>query len=135
MTWFTIPTVLLLLSLCVLSTEENGTLVVYYRQRTVTLARGSSVKLSCQARYDFKQCSLVHVVWRHTTEKNFELTDSSKYLTTVNETCSDGNVRLRQVDTEILNLTAEDDGQFQCNAECESGEKAIGHIIQINVTD
>ncbi|KAM7421588.1 hypothetical protein PAMA_015636 [Pampus argenteus] len=135
MTRFTSPALLLLLmvSLCVSSAEKNDTLVLYYRQRTVTLARDSSVKLSCRARYDFKQCGLLHVVWRHT--QNLELTDPSRYLTTVNETSSDGNMRFRQVETEILHLTAEDNGQFQCNAECESGEKAIGHIIKINVTD
>lgn len=132
MTWLTGPAVLLLMTLCVSSAQEDKvTLEVRYPQTTLTPARGSSVKLSCNAYYDFKQCGLLSVGWYHLTMLNAELTDPNKYFTTVNETVSDDNARHRQIVTEILYLTPEDHGQFQCKAKCESGETAMGHFIWI----
>uniref|UniRef100_A0A3B4TBK2 Ig-like domain-containing protein n=1 Tax=Seriola dumerili TaxID=41447 RepID=A0A3B4TBK2_SERDU len=84
------------------------------------------------ANYDLEKCGLVQVVWRHIT-KNADLTDPNKYLTTVNETQLDDNMRRRQVVTEILNLTREDNGDFQCEAKCENGNSAMGHLITITV--
>lgn len=81
------------------------------------------------------KCGLLHVAWYHLTKDGAELTDPKKYFTTVNETISDGIMRLRQVETEILNLTSDDDGQFQCKAGCENQETAMGHFITITVTD
>ncbi|XP_039972720.1 uncharacterized protein zgc:174945 [Xiphias gladius] len=133
MTWLTGPALLLAVTFCVSSAMDKATLEVLYLQRTITPARGSSVKLSCDTHYDPEQCGLVHVVWRHLTKQNAELTDPNRYLTTVNETASDGNMRRRQVVTEILELTTEDNGQYQCKAECESGETAMGHFIWIDV--
>ncbi|CAB1445859.1 unnamed protein product [Pleuronectes platessa] len=125
------PSVLLLLgTLCLSSAEDKVTLEVLYPQRSLTVSRGSSVKLSCKANYDQEHCGPVHVVW---TQSDRALTDPSKYITTVNETVSEGNMRLRQVETEILDLTADDRGQFQCKAKCEKGEAAMGHFIRIKV--
>lgn len=138
MTWLTLPTGLLLLlvvTLCVSSAKENETVQVLYPQKTFTPARGSSVTLSCKAFYDFMKCGLLHVAWYHLTKDDAELTDPKKYFTTVNETISDGIMRLRQVETEILNLTSDDNGQFQCKAGCENQETAMGHFITITVTD
>uniref|UniRef100_A0A8D3B1K0 Ig-like domain-containing protein n=1 Tax=Scophthalmus maximus TaxID=52904 RepID=A0A8D3B1K0_SCOMX len=106
------------------------TLEVLYPQKTITVARGSSVKLSCDANYDSEQCGLVRVVW---LQKDTELSDPDKYFTTVNETVSDGNMRRRQVVVEIVDLTTEDTGVYQCKGECENGETAMGHIIRISV--
>uniref|UniRef100_A0A4W6BP87 Ig-like domain-containing protein n=1 Tax=Lates calcarifer TaxID=8187 RepID=A0A4W6BP87_LATCA len=100
----------------------------------ITLHRGSSVKLSCEAIYNLKRCGLVHVEWCNFTKKCAKLTDPSRYFTTVNETAVDENTRRRQVVTEILSVTTEDDGQFQCNAHCE-GESALGHYIIVKVKD
>ncbi|TDH11287.1 hypothetical protein EPR50_G00059350 [Perca flavescens] len=135
MTWLTGPTVLLLVTFYVFCAQEKVTLEVRYKKESFTLARGSSVKLSCNAYYDYNQCGLLHVVWCHITNQSVALTDPSKYFTTVNETDTDDvNVRHRQIETEILDLTPEDDGQFQCKAECdESKETAMGHLIEITV--
>ncbi|XP_034729594.1 uncharacterized protein zgc:174945 [Etheostoma cragini] len=133
MTRLTGPTVLLLVTLYALSSQDKVTLEVRYQQETITPARGSSVKLSCNTYYDSEQCGLLHAVWCHISNQSVELTDPSKYFTTVNETDS-GDERHRQIVTEILDLTPEDNGQFQCKAECDkSRERAMGHFIWINV--
>ncbi|AWP15744.1 Hypothetical protein SMAX5B_005306 [Scophthalmus maximus] len=123
-------TVLLVVTLCVQSAQDKVTLEVLYPQKTITVARGSSVTLSCDANYDSEQCGLVRVVW---LQKDTELSDPDKYFTTVNETVSDGNMRRRQVVVEIVDLTTEDTGVYQCKGECENGETAMGHIIRISV--
>uniref|UniRef100_A0A0F8C2B8 Ig-like domain-containing protein n=1 Tax=Larimichthys crocea TaxID=215358 RepID=A0A0F8C2B8_LARCR len=110
--------------------QEKDAVEVIYTQKTLNPARGSSVKLSCDARYDFKQCGLLHVAW---FQNEAELTQPRKYHTTVNETISDQRMRRRQVVTEILNLTPEDSGAFQCRAECQLKDTAMGHLIIINV--
>ncbi|XP_078108220.1 uncharacterized protein LOC144519150 [Sander vitreus] len=134
MTWLTGLTVLLVVTLYALSAQDKVTLDVHYQQKTITPARGSSVKLSCDAYYDFEHCGLLHVVWHHITNQNVELTDPSKYFTTVTETVSHYNMRHRQVVTEILDVTPEDDGQFQCQAGCnKSKETAMGRFIWITV--
>ncbi|GAA6217191.1 uncharacterized protein zgc:174945 [Lates japonicus] len=132
MTWLAGPTVLLVVTLCVSSAQDNATVWLNYPRRMITTHRGSSVKLSCDAIYNLKRCGLVHVEWCNFTKKCAKLTDSSRYFTTVNETAVDENTRRRQVVTEILNVTTEDDGQFQCNAHCE-GESALGHYIIVKV--
>ncbi|XP_076593232.1 uncharacterized protein LOC143324539 [Chaetodon auriga] len=131
MAWLTLPA-LVLLSLCGSSAqdEDTDTVQVFYQQNTITPAIGSSVKLSCEAHYDFQQCGLLHVVWYQQSE----LIDPRKYFTTVNETqISNSTMRRRQVVTEILDLTPEDSGQFQCKATCENKATAMGHFIWITV--
>ncbi|KAI9520181.1 hypothetical protein NQZ68_020080 [Dissostichus eleginoides] len=133
MTCFKAPTVLLLVTLCVFSAEEKVTLEVRYEGDTITTARGSSVQLSCDAIYDFEQCGLLHVVWVHVMDQNEELTDPRRFFTTVNETLSEDTMRRRQVVTEILNVSPKDAGQFQCQAECEGEQTAMGLFIWINI--
>uniref|UniRef100_A0A8C2X4W9 Ig-like domain-containing protein n=1 Tax=Cyclopterus lumpus TaxID=8103 RepID=A0A8C2X4W9_CYCLU len=106
------------------------TLEVIYPQRSITAAGGSSVKLSCDAVYDVERCDALHAAW-YRTGPDAQLTDPGRYFTTVNET--DGRGRRRQVVTEIRDLKAEDGGLFQCKAECEAGDKAMGHYITITV--
>uniref|UniRef100_A0A3Q3B2S7 Immunoglobulin-like beta-sandwich domain-containing protein n=1 Tax=Kryptolebias marmoratus TaxID=37003 RepID=A0A3Q3B2S7_KRYMA len=101
--------------------------------RNIFTVLGSSAKLACEAVYDLTKCGLVHVVWRKMDEKNTELTDPIRYFTTVNETVTEINMRRRQVVTEILSVSTHDIGQYQCSAECETGERAMGHFITINV--
>lgn len=103
---------------------------VLYAARTISVSRGSSVTLPCNASYNLNRCGLVHVVW---LQNNVELVDPDRYLTTVSEIHKGGNTRHRQVLTEILKVGANDTGAFQCKAECGSGESAKGHTININV--
>ncbi|XP_042346844.1 uncharacterized protein zgc:174945 [Plectropomus leopardus] len=133
MTWLCGPVVLLVVTLCVSSAQDKDPLNVRYKSETITSPRGSSVKLTCNVFYDFELCSLPHVVWCHLSKQSVELTDPRRYLTTVNETVSEDNMRHRQVVTEILSLTPEDSGQFQCKAECEGIETVLGHYIWITV--
>lgn len=128
----TLPLLLLLATLCVSSAEDKDTVQVIYRQQTITAARGSSVKLSCEAHYDFEKCGLLDVVW---SQENVKLTNPRKYFTTVNESAADEPMRRRHVVTEILNLTANDNGSFQCNALCQNEGTAMGHFIWIKVKD
>ncbi|TMS10883.1 hypothetical protein E3U43_019876 [Larimichthys crocea] len=130
MTRLVLSTVLLLVTFCASSAQDKDVVEVIYTQKTLNPARGSSVKLSCDARYDFKQCGLLHVAW---FQNEAELTQPRKYHTTVNETISDQRMRRRQVVTEILNLTPEDSGEFQCRAECQLEDTGMGHLIIINV--
>ena len=103
---------------------------VFYKQNTIDAPRGSSVTLSCEARYFSNQCGLLHATWYR---ESTELTDPRKYLTTVSETVVN-DTRRRKVVTEILNLAPEDSGQYQCKAECNSGaDSAMGHFITVNV--
>uniref|UniRef100_A0A3Q2G2J0 Ig-like domain-containing protein n=1 Tax=Cyprinodon variegatus TaxID=28743 RepID=A0A3Q2G2J0_CYPVA len=111
-------------------------LEVLYPQKTITAVRGSTVKLSCEANYDYKKCGIVHVVWhkiKEEGENSFELTDPSQYFTTVNETITYGNMRCRQVETEIMSVQSPHNGRYQCKATCKSGEQAMGHFITVNI--
>ncbi|XP_041844179.1 uncharacterized protein zgc:174945 [Melanotaenia boesemani] len=135
MAFLTGLTGMLLMILCVSSAQETGSLEVFYPQQTFTPSPGSSVLLSCKAEYDFYKCRGVHVVWHNITEDSTELTNPRKYFTTVNETASSKSMRHRQVVTKILNVVPEDNGLFQCKAECETGEKAMGHFITVKVKE
>ncbi|KAM8870323.1 uncharacterized protein AB9W97_017211 [Spinachia spinachia] len=134
MTGLTGPTVLVLVSLCALSStqEENGALEVQYPPSTIAAVPGSSLRLLCHVIYDVNKCGELRAAWYHlgTTSKD-PLTEPRKYVTTVNET-EDG-ARRRRVETEILRVTPRDEGQFQCLAQCEDGDKAVGHIIYVTV--
>lgn len=124
---------LLMMTFYLSSAEDTGALEVFYPQRTITAAAGSSVLLSCQAQYDSHTCGRVNVVWSHLDPNPKRLTDPGRFFTRVKEAIFNGNMRRRQVTTEILHLTPEDEGRFQCMAECENGESAMGHFIVINV--
>ncbi|XP_071757105.1 uncharacterized protein LOC139913070 [Centroberyx gerrardi] len=137
MTWLTGPKLLLVLAFCqcVSSAQDTEIVEVLYPSRTIHAAKGTSVNLTCRAKYNFKLCGHVQVAWCAIQTKT-DLTDHTWYTTTVNETVlKDGIMRLRQVMTEIIHLTMEDNGAFQCNAKCERGEMAQGHFIRIHVTD
>lgn len=103
---------------------------LFYPQLTMRAARGSSVRLSCEARYDYKRCGEVHVSW---FQGDSELTNPQKHVTTVNETIASGTVRRRQVVTEILDLQPEDSESFQCKASCNNEVTAMGHFIRLIV--
>ncbi|KAM4600698.1 uncharacterized protein ACJ7VT_020604 [Polymixia lowei] len=134
MTWVHGARLVLLVSLCrCVSLQVTGTLEVMYPRKTIVAAEGKSVTLTCKANYDFTQCNLVQVAWCRLSSQCDDLTDPSRYLTTVNETVLDGSMRQRQVVTEIVRLTLEDNGTFQCNAACDTGDDAKGHFIKIIV--
>lgn len=132
MTRLTRPAVLLLLFVCLSSAEDEATDIVevYYAEETITAGSGSSVKLSCEARYDFKRCEGLRAAWN---KQGIELRDPRKYFTTVNETVRKDNMRSRQIVTEILNLQQDDVGDYQCNAKCDKEGEAVGRFISIDV--
>ncbi len=120
----------LFVSHCLLCALAVDTVEVFYHRSNITAARGSSVKLSCEARYILNKCSQLHAAWNL---KSAELTNPKKYLTTVSETEVDDSMRSRQIETEILALTPEDSGGYQCTAECQGEDSANGHFIYIYV--
>ncbi|XP_077950488.1 uncharacterized protein LOC144389491 [Gasterosteus aculeatus] len=133
LTGLTGATVLLLVSLCALSStqEEKAALEVNYPQSRVAAAPGSSLRLLCHVTYDVAQCGQLRAAWYQSgSPSDVELTDPSRYVTTVNET-EDG-ARRRRVMTEIVHVTPRDEGRFQCKAECKDGG-AVGHFIQVTV--
>lgn len=132
MTWLTGLTLLLVVTLCVTFDSEDN-VKVFYPKENITPARGSSVKLSCEAHYNFVRCGLLHVVWIVRDGEAAELINPKKYHTTVNETLSEGGMRRRQVVTEILDLNPGDSNKYQCKALCETGGSAMGHFITITV--
>lgn len=103
---------------------------LFYPQTTLKAARGSSVRLSCEARYNVQRCEQVHVSW---FQDGSEMTDPQKHVTTVNETIVSITVRRRQVVTEILDLQPEDSESFQCKASCKGEDTAMGHFIRLMV--
>uniref|UniRef100_A0A672FV83 Ig-like domain-containing protein n=1 Tax=Salarias fasciatus TaxID=181472 RepID=A0A672FV83_SALFA len=110
----------------------SKTVEVIYPQAAIHAPSGSSVPLSCEIRYDFQRCGLLHAAWHKVDRESTELRDPRRYLTTVNETQYGGNMRRRQVVTEILEVRAADTGTFQCFAKCPD-ETAMGHFIRIRV--
>ncbi|CAN9514517.1 unnamed protein product [Ophioblennius macclurei] len=109
-----------------------GTLDVFYPPAFISARAGSSVSLSCEIRYDFQQCGLLHAAWRKSSPDVSELNDPVRFFTAVNESDFGANQRRRQVLTRILEVTAEDAGRFQCFAECPA-ETAMGHFITVRV--
>lgn len=106
-------------------------LEVNYPQSRVAAAPGSSLRLLCHVTYDVAQCGQLRAAWYQSgSPSDVELTDPSRYVTTVNET-EDG-ARRRRVMTEIVHVTPRDEGRFQCKAECKDGG-AVGHFIQVTV--
>lgn len=118
------------LSTCLCCAAVTDTVVLLYRAATITANLDSSVILNCEAQYNFRLCSLLHLVWIQGTT---ELTSPSRYLTTVSEQITGEDMRRRYMSTEILQLTPEDAGSYQCQAQCQNGDSALGHFIRINV--
>lgn len=116
----------------VISSSFLGNIEVIYQAKTIKAEKGSTVKLSCEAKYDFAGCENLHVVW-HMPDQNTELTEPLNYFTTVSEKQIGVNVRERTVITEILSVNQGDSGRYQCKADC-SGQIAMGHFITVNVT-
>ncbi|XP_074540375.1 uncharacterized protein LOC141801286 [Halichoeres trimaculatus] len=114
-----------------LSSPKN--IVIRSSVGRIAASRGSSVKLTCEVLYNFEHCGLLHVAW--CDEEDAELTDPRKYSTTVSHSSYDGNAVSTQVVTEILHLTIEDSGQYQCNAACGDGESTAGRVCEVIVTD
>lgn len=110
----------------------SDTVEIWAKRRTIAAPRGSSIKLSCNATYYFDICDPVHIFWR-LEESTEELKNPKKYLTTVSEMFSDGGKRLRQVETEILNLSGEDSGRYQCVAYCGGEQSAVGRSSEVDV--
>lgn len=111
-------------------------LKVKYPKKHLTGVEGTSLKLTCYAEYNYAVCGRVEVAWFKSNVQNWAiLSNPIRYLTTVNETIMEGpSRRQRQVETEILHLTHEDQDEFQCRAKCElSGDQAMGHIVEISV--
>ena len=91
---------------------------------------GTPLILTCSLTYEYQFCRHVEVGWH---QNSSGLADPSRYLTTVNETILDNENRLRQVTTKILSLIHEDNGYYQCLAECESKEQSRGHFVEVIV--
>ncbi|KAI9999913.1 hypothetical protein NQD34_011756 [Periophthalmus magnuspinnatus] len=130
--WLTAFTFLLVTTLYLSTAEDPGPLQVLYQRSHFTSSPGSSVTLICKTYYDPEWCGQVHAVWfRH----ELPLTNPEKYLTIVNETITERHWRSRQILTEILNLSAKDEGDYQCRAtaECPKPETVMGHIMTVSV--
>ncbi|KAL6109827.1 uncharacterized protein ACO6RY_12881 [Pungitius sinensis] len=141
LTGLTGPTVLLLVSFCASSSTQDDkealeVLEVQYPSSTISASIGSSLRLPCRVFYDEKQCDLLRAAWYQLgspPEPAEQLSEPGRYGTTVNETQSEDGRRHRAVLTEILRVTPQDEGAFQCMAECEGGEQVMGHIIYVTV--
>lgn len=81
--------------------------------------------------YYSELCDPLQVFWR--LGENTELTNPKKYMTTVSETRSDGCRTLRQVETEIFDLSDEDSGRYRCVAYCRGEERAVGPVSEVYV--
>lgn len=106
-----------------------------YPREPFTKAEGDSLSLSCMVKFQRKSCKEIQTKWCFfRTPDNCEpIIDPHRYIIHVNET-EDIDYRLRRIFITFNSVRHQDSGYYQCNAKCESGTEAKGHLVHLNVT-
>ncbi|XP_056592151.1 uncharacterized protein zgc:174945 [Triplophysa dalaica] len=93
---------------CDLLSSIAGVAVMYPRE-PFTKAEGDSLSLTCMVRFQRKSCKEIQSKWCffRTEDKCEPIIDPHRH---------------------------QDRGYYQCNAKCESGTEAKGHLVHLNVT-
>ena len=115
----------------------SSTVKVIYPKQELNMTEGDSMKLKCVTVYQPEMCKELSVYW--CKENNMSeceaVSDPDRQLITMNETDDSelSTQRCRDVIFQLRNITAKDDGSFQCVATCSASgaTAAIGHIITL----
>ncbi|XP_057188144.1 uncharacterized protein zgc:174945 [Triplophysa rosa] len=119
---------------CYLPSYIAGVAVKYSRE-PFTKAEGASLSLTCMVQFGKKACKEIQSKWclLLTPDNCKPLIDPHRYIIHVNET-EDREYRLRRIFITFNSLNLQDSGYYQCNAKCESGTEAKGHLVHLAVT-
>ncbi|KAI7810775.1 hypothetical protein IRJ41_006474 [Triplophysa rosa] len=120
---------------CYLPSYIAGVAVKYSRE-PFTKAEGASLSLTCMVQFGKKACKEIQSKWclLLTPDNCKPLIDPHRYIIHVNET-EDREYRLRRIFITFNSLNLQDSGYYQCNAKCESGTEAKGHLVHLAVTE
>lgn len=109
-------------------------MAVKYPREPFTKVQGDSLMLTCTVKFEMKACQDIQAKWCLLLTDNCKpLIDPHRYLIHVNETEGE-TFRFRRIYITFHSLTLHDGGYYQCNAKCDSGTEAKGHLVHLNVT-
>nr|NP_001076361.1 uncharacterized protein LOC793867 precursor [Danio rerio] len=119
--------------LCSLLSSLSG-LIVRYPREPVEEMEGRVLSFKCRLEYKTENCDISAKWWRVESETISEpITDTNRFLITVNETKKDEQ-RHRDIVLTFKSLSIADRGYYQCNAKClNSGTVGKGHVLTLNV--
>ncbi|KAG9262114.1 hypothetical protein AMEX_G23829 [Astyanax mexicanus] len=134
--WYSAAVFLAVLTFCKPSSPEPYNIMnVRYSRDPVGRTEGQSLTLKCTVEYNINQCFGLRNGWF--LENKQELMNPHAYLIRINETKMSNNPEFRRRDVTITfkRLFLNDSGLYQCVGKCADGPSAMGHLINLTVTE